>query len=227
MSKYVPILFSGDMVRAILQGRKTQTRRLIKSMPARIYWNQIVVNSYGGWVDDHGKPCKPKCEPGDILYVRETWGVGTRPCPYNGSISGIEYRADEPLLEGSENLRINPIEGIDHEKYEGRGWMPSIHMPKVACRIFLQATRIWPERLNDISQEDCIAEGIERHTPVPGDFPHGTVYKDYLSGTMTLRDPKESYKSLWEKINGAGSWDKNPAVWCYEFEVLDIPNPFV
>ena len=206
MSNPKGILFKGEMVRAILEGRKTQTRRECKSPGQKASWNV-----------------------GDILYVKETWGVGTRPDPYQGAVSGIEYRADEAYLDQYANLRIFPFDDFDCEKYEGRGWRPSRFMPKAIARIWLKVTNVRVERLLDISEADAIAEGIEfgdlQIYGMVGSM--GTRYRDYrLQGavcvnTVILSDARESYFSLWDSINGAGSHKENPWVFVIEFERIE------
>lgn len=186
-----PMLFSAPMVRAILDGRKTQTRRIMK-------------DPFNGF--PHGKP-------GDRLWVRETWAnVDTAPT-WNGAAmceeSQIVYRADF----GPEPVDWN--------------WRPSIHMPRAASRINLEITGIRVERLNDISESDAVAEGIESFRPVPGDGPgspyDGYIYKDYTGKNAVpyfITDPRESFRTLWESINGPGSWGKNPWVWVIDFQDL-------
>ena len=153
-----PILFNGEMVRAILEGRKTQTRRVVKPQPEcsvfdepQLHW---VCGKNGVWADGHGNQQKaPLGQPGDRLYVRETWALFG---PFNNG-PGYRYRADgEPLCMS-------------------RGWRPSIHMPKEAARIFLEITAVRVERLQDISEEDAKAEGCElvgwtEEMPMPAGF---------------------------------------------------------
>jgi len=222
MSKEKGILFKGEMVRAIMEGRKTQTRRMVKPQPFRVEagtpFLPPVPNKYG----ESYSQIKMPWRIGDILYVRETWGVGTRPDPFQGWVDGIEYRADQEYLDGNEMLRINPVEGFDYEKYQGRGWMPSLFMPKMLSRIWLKVTNVRVERLLDISEADAIAEGIISHKGVPGEYPHDTMYKDYL-GTSFVHSPIHSYFSLWDSINGAGSHKESQWVWVVEFDVTENP----
>lgn len=186
-----PILFSAPMVRAILYGRKTQTRRIMK---------------------DPFNDC-PYGKPGDRLWVRETWAnVKTEPTWTGAAMceeGQIVYRADF----GPEPVDWN--------------WRPSIHMPRAASRINLEITGIRVERLNDISESDAVAEGIESFRPVPGDGPgsiyDGYIYKDYTGKNAVpyfITDPRESFRTLWESINGPGSWGKNPWVWVIDFQDL-------
>ena len=195
-----PILFSTEMVKAILEGRKTQTRRIIKSRhesgmfavstakyePDAVgYYHNRCVDSLDwdeGTVDGGGILC-PYGEVGDILWVREGWryagGYESKPDYSVMDISQFVYKADE--------------------EWNGP-FKPSIHMPKNACRIFLEITDIKVERLQDISESDCCKEGC---------------------GLPVLRDYKKpKFAALWKSINGDESWDKNPWVWVIEFKVI-------
>jgi hypothetical protein len=214
-----PILFSAPMVRALLNGTKTQTRRVVKPQPfidrmgnfcvpdtkRETHWN------YGQRLD--GSPCwrefaERRCpygRPGHKLWVRETWGVGNRPCPSRGWVDGIEYRAD------CTDDCAPPLHDIipDHVEADSirAGWRPSIHMPRWASRITLRITDVRVERLNSISEADARAEGCRSFGPTPGgdhDVPTGGAV--------------EAYQALWEHINGDGSWAANPWVWVVGFE---------
>lgn len=132
-----PILFNTEMVRAILDGRKTQTRRIIKPKPTNPRWNNV---GWLGWDDGHGYRMKPPCEPGVVLWVRETW---------NGDwCDHYIYKADGGSVVSA---------GYDKEPR----WHPSIHMPREAARIFLRVTDVRVERLQDIDVDGVVAEGLE------------------------------------------------------------------
>ncbi|SDY37502.1 hypothetical protein SAMN05421754_10087 [Nitrosomonas sp. Nm58] len=202
MVKERPILMSAPMVKALLDGRKTQTRRIIKPQPE--------VNEHGNlsgeWLN---KPLDglllPKLQDivihcpfgkiGDVLWVRETWrtsealdGVPPR-CLVLGA--GIHYEADESSNLISGKKMINP----------GK-LRPSIFMPRSASRITLEITNIRAERLNDISEEDAISEGAD-----PSGVGRNLEHIQYRAG----------YQYLWESINGKGSWNEDPYVWKIEF----------
>ena len=203
-----PILFSAPMVRALLDGSKTQTRRILKVQPDEDGLSKV---TDGPWVDTSGRQyvC-PYGQPGDQLWVRETWGVGSRPDPWGG-YDGIEYRADEAWLEDGDDFACHKVETPDDiclGDYS-HGWKPSIHMPRWASRIQLEITDVRIERLQDISEEDAKAEGIE---------PELDGWIDYSnpSAQMCL-NPIDSFRTLWEAINGNGSWAANPWVWVVEF----------
>ena len=193
-----PILFSAPMVRAILEGRKTQTRRIIKPQPDRVI---------GGFpaVDDFGElqPIRrPYGKPGDRLWVRETWVFTDY--DFNHMPNEYAYRAD---YAETDSLLWK--------------WKPSIHMPRAASRILLEVVNVRVERLRDISEADAIAEGVE----VTGRNIYGNpIYKDY-SGESLRGDgwssAQRSFQSLWQSINGPESWEQNPWVWVVEFKRIN------
>ncbi|MWK59394.1 hypothetical protein GO594_25685 [Pseudomonas otitidis] len=180
-----PILFAGPMVRAILSGEKTVTRRVMKPQP----------DFLGSMVDPntpfrtlgaglHARITCPYGEPGDRLWVRETYGdAGCR----------LTYRAD---LEDGAHCMV-------------KRWIPSIHMPRSASRILLEITAVRAERLQDISDKQCVAEGI-------GVTKHAVGVK--LTSPHDESVPKAMFRELWQSINGAESWNANPWVWVVEFK---------
>lgn len=197
-----PILMSGAMVRAILVGRKTQTRRVVNfkkiakatgCTKGRLAYsptfNSWAVFDGNGEADLALVDC-PYGKVGDRLWVKETFKENEPP-------SGYIYRASEAEY------------GYTYEK----PWKPSIFMPRQASRIDLEIKAIRVERLKDISEADAIAEGIEQD---------GNGWKGYVEGNLPrLAFPQNSYKTLWESINGAGSWDLNPWVWVIEFRKVE------
>lgn len=207
---FKPILFSTEMVKALLNGSKTITRRLIKGVEnATRYAGHWQPELDGVEVYDFDtsfcKPqisVKPKYQLGNILWVRETWQqhcIETETDENTWAAKGFEatgqyvYRADNYEL---------PKDSIAFGK-----WKPSLFMPRLACRLFLEVTKIKVERLHDISAEDIKAEGI-RHTI------------DYYPILL------EEWERLWVKINGQKSWDENPFVWVYTFKVVECPHGF-
>lgn len=194
-----PILFNGEMVRAILDGRKTQTRRVIKGRPNKIFWNSVVYNGYGGWTDEHGTPFRcPYGVPEDNLWVRETWAPHADDESEKVKRPLIFYRADGDDRRG--NPHINR-------------WRPSIYMPRWASRITLGIIDIRAGRLQDISDLDALAEGIYWDDCCPPEVSNG-----YCPGAFDR--PSESFAYLWDSINakrGYG-WDTNPWVWTVEFK---------
>lgn len=195
MNRMKPILFSTERVNAILDGRKTQTRRVIKPQPSSGIRKSVFVKS--GLEDGHGREIKSRYQPGDILWVRETWA--------EVSSGIIEYKATykEPYTGSAE---------IDHIGNKIK-WRPSIFMPREAARIFLKVTNVRVERVQDITEEDAKAEGCITFMEKIGDGKS----KDVLEFDLTARD---AFVELWNNINAKRgySWDTNPWVWVYEFE---------
>lgn len=208
-----PILFSAPMVRALLAGTKTQTRRVVKlSTDARNvrYWAPPGGRSLEGWADpgvnywtpdadgetssNHLDVC-PYGQPGDRLWVREAFLIEDD----RDSAKHIVYRADGAISVYSmgEFLR----------------WKPSIHMPRWACRLVLEVVAVRVERLQDISEEDAKAEGCDKAAETTADDERLNIECGYFPPSSYAH----GYRLLWEQINGAGSWDANPWVWVVEF----------
>ena len=193
-----PIIFISHMVSAILAGTKTQTRRIIKPQPqendghllGKFWWK----GSYG-WDERQLIPHCPYGKVEDILWVRETWMESPNP----------EFGADYKDFRYKASVSKQFI-----DEWKGY-WKPSIFMPKAACRIRLEITNIRVERLQDISEEDAMAEGIT--------LPN---YAEQAIKNVHYPEPSTIYSLLWKSINGKGSWDKNPWVWVIEFKVKEI-----
>lgn len=224
---------SAPMVRAILEGRKGQTRRIVTpqyQVTSGETWTSIKTK---GWMyqskiencDGLLRVC-PYGEPGDVLWVRETWRIAhVNHKLKSGDFFVLQFRDYSTKKIDPEFLRDKfygkPYEiGAIGDAYSK--WKPSIFMPKEACRIKLKATDVRVERLNDISKEDAMAEGIERA---------GYGYKSYEiihagrhkgepnpHSVIPNNSPITSYMELWESINGLGAWDKNPWVWKISFK---------
>lgn len=222
-----PILFSGEMVRALLDGRKTQTRRVIKPQPTRMaYAGGVFSMGAIGFVGDEGKTflC-PYGKPGDRLWVRETWAPMCRNAdPICQCTEDYEYRENHYIEYRADTG--NPYPGqwpID----EARGnpdapkWCPSIHMPRWASRITLDVVRVRVERLQEISRDDAIAEGLYSFTSNLGAKNSSPVrfYSASKGDEGGYMNPVEAFENLWDSINakrGYG-WDVNPWVWVIEF----------
>lgn len=192
------IIFSAPMVRAVLEGRKTQHRWVIAPQPTSLpeqgtgLWHHV-----RGAKWESGLPylC-PYGKPGDRLWVRETWAMNEPP-------SGAIYRATDQ----------KQVEAI-HYKRANFKWTPSIHMPRWASRLTLEITNVRVERVQQISEEDAITEGIE--TDGCGHFKN---YSDPTDDVMWL-SLIGSFAGLWDSINfkrGHG-WDSNPWVWVIAFK---------
>ena len=224
-----PMLFSTPMVQALLEGRKTQTRRLVKFpndfLGGTVYSNGTLGLKYESKDDCENRIFKrlyPKFNIGDIIWVRETHVSN-----YNADthIDGYIYKAS----------------------YTGNSilWTPSLFMKKDACRLWLKVTDVRAEPLHNISETDAINEGIFYkdygrtcfHNGMMGnigkctmpDSTHplkpGWSYQDTKSDMECLLSAKSAYANLWEKINGKGSWGINPWVFVYDFEVT-TERPF-
>lgn len=215
-----PIIFSAQMVRALLAGTKTQTRRAMKPQPSdswspfsfgevhKMRDGEFVLDRNGGPIvigygpsnedGDEAYPC-PYGQPGDQLFVRENYRLCAEadgvPARDTNEAYRIWYEADAPHQPGFGKLR------------------PSIHMPRWASRINLEITDIRVERLQDISDEDAAAEGC---VAMEGCMWH--TFEEADAGIpMHPHTARDAYEALWESINGEGSWDKNPWVWCITF----------
>lgn len=191
-----PILFSAPMVRALLAGTKTQTRRAVRPQPDWVHEGGAERRSGA----DFAMIRCPYGVPGDRLWVRETWTFGVGDCGHRDDGGPYRYGAD-----GGFSAR----------------WRPSIHMPRVASRITLEVTGVRVERLQAISEADCMAEGVQGHPLRPDDgWPICTGFMVGADDGKTTLHPKpqDAYRRLWESINGAGSWAANPWVWVVEFK---------
>ena len=194
-----PILFSGPMVRAILDGRKTQTRRVVKPQPPHDFgpWNNATTRSGGN--EDFGCPFG---RLGDRLWVRETFFIDDyryfrcalpKNRPSDVDYRNYYFRADGECCEQVPECECASV---------GSPWKPSIHMPRWACRLLLDVKSVRVERLQEINGIDALAEGITREDGVA---------------------PWRLFKRLWDSINekrGYG-WGTNPWVWVIEFQFVE------
>ena len=186
-----PILFNGDMVRAILRGQKTQTRRPVKPQPDMVRPRKRFDDArWKSWSCPLGKP-------GDRLWVRETFA-------YEPDF-GVAYRADE----GDE------FPGMERQK-----WTPSIHMPRALSRITLEITDIRVERVQDISEEEARAEGIEA---LDGRFVSADLCDTARWYDMSMGDARCIYAHLWDALYAAYrlGWSVNPLVWVVTFKRVE------
>ncbi len=218
----LPILFSGAMVRALLDGRKTQTRRVVNPEPSA----GVRVSPFcaSGLEDGHGRELRsPYGKPGDRLWVRESLAA-TRDTA--GIIFDWHYVADAAKVPRMPGLRpeFNDAMAFAHLV---RKAVPSIHMPRWASRISLEVTGVRVERLQGISSADARAEGIEyRDDYIAGSRcrrwrAYGANDSWYPEGVDTA--PIHSFQSLWDSINaerGFG-WHANPWVWVVEFKRIE------
>ncbi|OXT86557.1 hypothetical protein [Pseudomonas aeruginosa] len=197
-----PILFNDQMVRAILEGRKTVTRRVVSPQPDFL-GSMVDPNTPFKTLDAglHARITCPYGEPGDRLWVRETWmdlrgtGVEHRPTP-DSPLQRYAYGADSPPGSVSDEAR----------KDFGLKWRPSIHMPRTACRILLEVTAVRVERLHAITRSDIRAEGLQCPPELCSDDVSPN-YRDWYPA---------AWRELWESTGG--DWDANPWVWVIEFK---------
>lgn len=191
-----PILFSGEMVRAILEGRKTVTRRTIKPQPEYVDSGGRIhkLKNLSAREQEIGiagllRDC-PYGKPGERLWVRETW----RPCkvPQHGDSQCVEYRATDYCKAGH-------LTALNRT-----GWKPSIHMPRWASRLTLEITEVRVERLARISESDCLAEGINLE-----------------EADRTYASAVAAFAGLWDSINGKGSFYNNPWVFVISFRKVE------
>ncbi len=197
-----PMLFNTEMVRAILSGQKTCTRRVVKPVGQQThFWEPLhdrfiiekVNDGWQIWLDQSGNPYTvaiPPCQPDDILYVRETWGDYSECTP--GGAGYCMYRADYP--DGAKTT-VHP----DGTVFDLPRWRPSIHMPKEAARIFLRVTGVRVERLQHITRDGAIAEGCNAAIPL-------LEFQGVWDSTIKHTD---LYRC---------GWVANPWVWVIEFE---------
>jgi hypothetical protein len=191
-----PILFSGPMVRAILDGSKTQTRRTFKGTTEhKGPYNPAYMEAHqqaNGW----GSIC-PYGTPGDRLWVRETFAQDVAGCP-----GGISYRADhfDPKGDGP----AHPMK-----------WRPSIFMPRWASRILLEITDVRVQRLQEISEEDARAEGVSDGGCLSCGNP------EPCGCGNPQPDARDGFAWLWQSIHGSDGWHANPWVWAITFQRLE------
>lgn len=210
--KQTGMMFKGPLVLAILQGRKTQTRRIIKDQQIGerwvesrpdgkqyLEWQGQPTCSTGVWdIPEHSAEITgPFGLVGDLIYARETW--------QHANFALGPYQEGAPTFYRADYLHESDPDYADAERTIRRNWLPSIHMPKSAARIWLEITGVRVERLQDISTEDCIAEGLS------------TTLREH-DAEVNL---KQQFKELWESTGA--DWSANPWVWVYDFKLIEPP----
>ena len=253
MSKLHPILFSALMVQALLAGRKTQTRRVFKvnKFPITSPNEEIIklddsenfhYRSIGGL---SGPYTCPYGQSGDILWVRENIKVQQVNKIYTEQWMNhicIDYVASEQTKDMRHWIMIPEKDKpkVLRRRHPDKVFItPGIHMPKVACRLFLKIKAIRVERLQDITPSDAVDEGIEYWNIDKDAFEGGELVADFKNYTWKDKPNDdfynfpsfgsciESFKSLWQSINGEDGWDENPWVWVIEFERVEKPENFL
>lgn len=218
-----PILFNTEMVQAIMEGRKTATRRIVKFIPGfNPQWTGYVPDGSVLYGSNNIPAAKATYVPGDILYVRETWTK----LWYVDQDGYTHY--DQPMYyyaaDGTPDITLVNDDGFELEDQRIR-WRPSIHMPKEAARIFLRVKRVTVERLQDITEEQARSEGAipfsisfdDEHTP------------DNERNWYEVCDCTSVFIEIWDiTINKSDlpiyGWDANPWVWVIEFERCEKPE---
>ena len=217
-----PILFNAEMVRAVLDGRKTQTRRVVKPQPDEDGLSRDAGYPFM-WYDTSDIPRKcPYGQPGDELWVKETWGCWGYwdMCTRNGK-PGYQFinktDAEHPVMYDATDS-ISYTEGrVCRLGYHKR---PSIYLPRTSSRIQLRVTDVRVERVQEISDYDALSEGIERSDWEYSCEPYRNYSHPRMAPGHNCSIPRASFATLWNSINekrGYG-WDANPWVWVVEFE---------
>jgi hypothetical protein len=196
-----PIIFGSPIVRALLDGRKTMTRRVVKPQPSHGF-GRPEVEPDGRWVfcrertrlEWEERRC-PYGRPGDQLWVRETWASDER--------GRVAYRASEETWPTHAKVK-------DGSGWVSWAWRPSIHMPQWASRITLEITGVRVERAHQITEADVLAEGVD---PADVDKFRKWFHPDDVHAL--------AFGELWEGIHGPGSWARNPWVWCLSFRRVE------
>ena len=199
-----PIVFNANMVKATLDGRKTQTRRLVNGENGCVYHDyhgQWIIKDGKWWYEsvhgcaDRGLKC-PYGKPGDHLWVRETWSIE------NNKYHKVCYRADKKKWPN----------GRPRETIEYGIWRQANHMPRSASRIDLSVKDIRVERLQDITYSGVIREGV------------GRILDEQQTDSQYVADTMQSFARLWDSLNGKRyfgcTWEGNPWVWVIEFEII-------
>ncbi|MDF2040859.1 MULTISPECIES: hypothetical protein [unclassified Pantoea] len=237
-----PIIFNADMVRAVLDGRKTQTRRIMRVQPDSAgFESRFIIDStkrseIGKWCwAEPGVFVNPRrsalfsCpfgENGDRLWVRESFYE-------HGHWQGGGYDPEDSYFVSDKQV-LYPADGIQRpaERKREDFWRsrPSIHMPRWASRITLEITGVRVERLNSINEHDAIAEGLAEISKDGRTYKYGIPDRDGYPGTDDFgwpwheweRYPISAYSKLWKSIYGADSWQANPWVWVIEFKRVEV-----
>lgn len=213
--KESPIPFKGDMVRAVLSGQKTQTRRPMKPIPVypdafdglrrEIHDGQVHFWASGAELPAHKFRC-PYGQPGDRLWVRERWAADM-------SFDDLPPRMLPP--RGMPIYYHATAQCMDYK------WRPSIHMPRWASRITLEITDVHVERVQDITNDEAVAEGAYEVRKVGDDIAHATWTMDGLDWRYDT--PREAFVATWDSIYAADGlgWDVNPWVWVVAFKRVE------
>jgi hypothetical protein len=217
-----PIIFSGEMVRAILDGRKTMTRRVVKPQPlphTEQYNHKTRKTEHPpGWYENVAARCKYGV-PGDRLWVRETFGLSHQADDVNSREQVVVYRAGHPYaitdvgVDELKRCKNGELMEPNHFVPKPLRWYPSIYMPRWASRITMEIVSVRAERLQDISESDGLDEGAPIY-----DLPDGA------GEGGKWHCPTDWFRDLWDSLSGKKpgcSWNDNPWVWVIEFKRVD------
>lgn len=209
--RVLPILFNTEMVKAILDGRKTVTRRLVRKNDIEKLLNSPFHEQHPEVTDIQiiNKLCTPPYQTGDIMYVRETWNICNMDIEDN-AITFI-YRADKSEEKSARTVKVSDElwDKLERTMSERNSeWRPSLHMPKEAARIFLKVKDVRVERIQDITGEQAVCEGTkETFPPLAVD-----EFRDIWNSTIKKTELEQF------------GWDANPYVWVIEFERCEKPE---
>lgn len=191
---------------------KVQTRRLVVSRTGFFQVcskNGVVTNIWqtdaNEWTGENLIPVKSRYKVGDVLYLKEPYCIGVNGCDTLPSLIYYKYN-DKDMSFLTRTGLINDIK-----------WKNKLFMPASVARHFIKITEVRAERLQDISDEDCIKEGIEEELNIHD----GKQWFTYCNGTHSFDTPREAYKALINSIDGKDTWDNNPWVWVYDYELID------
>lgn len=185
---------------------KTETRRIFNPQPLEVVCSTIIDNKLLFETRDANDSLvliKPRYNVGDILYLKEPYCIGVNGCDTLPSLIYYKYNEKDMSFLTRTGL-INDI-----------NWKNKLFMPASAARHFIKITAVRAERLQNISQEDCIKEGIFQH------ISHAKVYWKNGFDKLMYNSPREAYKALINSIDGKNTWDNNPWVWVYDYELID------
>jgi len=215
-----PILFSGPMVRAILAGRKTQTRRVVKPAPPEWCGEAHHRGAADWYLTESPIPFNAfdaKCpygQPGDRLWVRENYRIKLSDDRW------VNYPASGEHWQRWMHPQEPELEKLAQRKRHVGLVTPGRFMYRSLSRLTLEVVSVWVESLSEITEADAIAEGIEKSDRGYLDY-HWEQKRGQSLARGWFSDPVLSYRSLWETINGPGSWDANPWVWVVEFKRVE------
>lgn len=207
------ICFIEPLHEKTVKNMKVQTRRIIKPQPLDIVCSTIIDNKLLFETRDENDALvflKPRYNVGDVLYLKE---------PYKKWTRGLsEGRHTSILYKYGEDTPCDKV-GTEGSSYY-TDWKNKLFMPAYAARHYIKITSVRAERLQDISDEDSIKEGIEEER----NWGNGTEWFTYCNGTHSFDTPRESYKALINSIDGKDTWDSNPWVWVYDYELIEKPK---